>query len=435
MRKFITKVARFIAAIFAFFFIISTALALILSVINRQGFKADLYKTALAEQDVYKDLPEIIGVALTSNNLSDPCLQNPLICQIEGASPELQTCLMNALGQQVYEEIGNGQRNPSAAELQLSQPCLDLYGSDQTTSRQSGTENSESGSGMPFFFQILTAEDWQFIISNLLPPEDLKTMTDGTLDQLFAYLDGKTDKVTVSLVKIRERLAGQAGADLITHLMNSQLPCTLQELAQIISGIFEGSVVLCKPPEVMASLEIAVLQNLLKTAAAQIPDTAFLISSPSVITPPSGTGPLGATPIATLLTIRLYLRLSPLIPLIFLLLVTLFAVRSIKSWMRWWGIPILISGVLTLGLGFSMLLVINSIWTNYIVPRIPPFFPPNIVVLGQALVRSILGKITGQIILWAIIILAIGLAAWIGSYYVKVNTNPVESPAPPTPAA
>lgn len=44
-------------------------------------------------------------------------------------------------------------------------------------------------------------------------------------------------------------------------------------------------------------------------------------------------------PRSTLRLIRLGLRLSPLIPVVLLLLVALFAVRSRKGLLRWWGIP------------------------------------------------------------------------------------------------
>jgi hypothetical protein len=120
--------------------------------------------------------------------------------------------------------------------------------------------------------------------------------------------------------------------------------------------------------------------------------------------------------------------------LFFLLLVTLFAVRSFKSWMRWWGIPIFISGTIALGLGISALLALNVAWTMYIVPRIPPFIPADMAGIGHELVRSIAHTISKWIVLQAIILLAVGLAAWIGSSFIKTKKEPVVPVTPPTPA-
>ncbi len=484
MRKFFTVIARFIATIFAILFVITTILAILLTTINRQMFSAKLYKNALAEQNIYERLPEIVGVAVTSMSsfLSNPCAENPLACSIDGASPELQACLTTALGPDAYVAIGSGRRSPTDAELQLAQPCLDQYGSSETASSfQPGetlpnaspevqacvkqaigeqaynelfnnqrppteTENqlmapclAQSGtggpSGMPSFFQNLTAADYQAILTILLPPSDLKAMAESTLDQLFAYLNGETDTVTVSLIKLKERLAGQAGTDLIMQLINAQPDCTEEDLAQMTSGASDGGMVLCKPPDDVIPIVVAQLQGQLDSAVTTIPDEATIIKPPSPGAVPSGSGPFGADPITTIRMARLIIRLSPLLPLALLLFVTLFAVRSLKSWMRWWGIPIFFAGAIALGLGIAALPALNTAWTMFVIPRIPPYIPPDIAGIGQELVRFIVHAITEGIALRAVILLAIGLAAWIGSYFVKTKAEPDSSSAPVPPAA
>jgi len=431
MRKFFTIIARFIASIFAILFVITTILALLLTTINRQMFNAKIYKDALVEQHIYERLPEIVGVALTSSFLTDPCAQNQLACNIDGASPELQACLTTALGQAAYEAIGSGQRKPTDAELQLAQPCLDQYGSHQSANPQSGTGGPN---GMPSLFQNLSAADYQAILTILLPPDDLQPMTESTLDQLFSYLNGKSDTVSVPLGKLKERLTGQAGKDLITQLINAQPACTEQELAQINSGTSNGGMVFCKPPVDKLPTLVSQLQEQLKSALTGIPDKAVLIKPPAAGSPSPGSGPFGADPISTIRTVRLFIRLSPLVPLAFLLLITLFAVRSIKSWMLWWGIPIFIPGFIALGLGLSALPVLNTVWTVYVIPRIPVFIPPDIAAIGLGLVRSIVHSLTGGMVLPAAILLAFGLAAWIGSYFIRPKNRTDVPVTPPTPA-
>jgi hypothetical protein len=420
MRAFLTVLARILASISTFFFVVTTILAIFLTSLNLKVFDAALYKNALVQQNIYTRLPEIIGVALTSSSLRNPCTQNPLACSMDGASPELQTCLTTALGQAAYQAIGSGQRNPSDAEVKLAQPCLDQFGSPQTSNPQSG---SGGPGGMPAFFQNLSAANWQSLVTIVLPPDELKAMTESTLDQLFAFLNGETNTVAIPLDKLKERLAGTSGANLFMQLLNSQPPCTMQDVLQMLSGTSNGGMVLCNPPKIIQPTLTAILPDLLNLAVPQIPDQVIIIKPPAAGSPNPGSGPFGTDPINTIRIIRWIMRLSFLFPLAFLLLITVFAVRSIKSWMLWWGIPFFVSGTISLVLAILAVPVLSAAWLVFIVPRIPPVIPANITGIGLDILRTIILAISKGIILWAILLLAIGLAAWIGSYFFKIRNG------------
>ena len=424
MHKFLIFIARFIAAILSILFVITTLLAIILTTVNHLMVSAGPVKKALAEQDIYARLPEIVGAALTNNSLRDPCAGNPLACSIDGASPELQDCLTNALGLSAYQEIGSSQRIPTDSELQLAQPCLDQFGTPGMDDSLSGTDGSSDGSGMPPFFQKLTAQDWQAILSILLPPQELRTMTDGVLDQLFAYLNGGADSVFVPLHELKIRLAGDSGTDLINLLINAQPSCTQQELSQISSPSNQDSFILCLPTELLFPILESQLRGQLNSAVASIPEKAFIIKPLSPDANPPGGGPFGADPISTIRTLRLIMRLSPLLPLLFLLGIAMFAVRSLKGWMRWWGIPIVVSGVIALGLGLFTSPAMRVAWNIFIFPRIPPYLPVDVVGIFRDILLSIIRTVSGWIILEASILLAFGLAAWIGSIFIKARTGP-----------
>jgi len=421
MRKFFTVIARIIAALFAILFVVTLILAILLTTLNQQMFNARLYKNALVQQNIYERLPEIVGLALTNSFVGNPCSQNQLACSIDGASPELKACLISAMGSAAFEAIGSGNRKPTDQELQLAQPCLEQYGAPQPSSPPSG---NGAAVGMPPFMQNLTAANWQAILTILLPPDNLKTMTESTLDQLFAYLNGQTNTVTVSLDKLKGTLKGPGGIDLILQLLNSQPPCTSQELTQMANGMSTDDFVFCKPPQDVLTALAPQFQSILNSVVQQIPDVITLIKPPAPGTTSLGNGPFGADPTSTFRTLRLIMRVSLLIPFAFLLLVTLFAVRSLKSWMRWWGIPIFISGAVALGIGLLILPGFNAAWTAFIVPRIPPFIPADIAGIGQELVRTIIHSLSGSIILPAIFLLVVGLAAWIGSTFIKSQTTP-----------
>src|SRR3990172_7105364 len=61
------------------------------------------------------------------------------------------------------------------------------------------------------YLKALTASDWEAVISSLLPPEELKVLTDSTLDSTFDYLNDRSNSVVVSLVPFKLRLASPAG--------------------------------------------------------------------------------------------------------------------------------------------------------------------------------------------------------------------------------
>ena len=177
-------------------------------------------RTPWSDQDIYANLPEIVGAALTGNLSGVPC-EDQLVCAIEGASPALQTCLKTVLGVDSYQAIESGKRSSTPGELKLAQPCLDQYGTGQAASPQT----AGSGNGMPAYMQNLSAGSWQAILTIFLPPDALKSMADSTLDQFFAYLNGGTDTVSVPLGQLKERLLGPSGCRLVRA--GTELPTAL----------------------------------------------------------------------------------------------------------------------------------------------------------------------------------------------------------------
>ncbi len=431
MRKFLSIIGRVIAAIFAFFFIITTPLAILFTILNGQMFNSNLYKNALLEQNIYARLPELVGEGITGSLISNPCTQNQLVCAIDGASPELQACLTAALGPAAYQSIGSGARAPTSKELQLSQPCLDRYGSGQATNPQAGTTRG----GMPSFMQNFTSSDWQSLLTILLPPATLKSMTESVLDQVFAYLNGEDNSVSIPLDALKQSLLSPSGADLFLQVLNSQEPCNEQGLIPLIFGTSNGGMIICKPPEYILPIVTALLPKILNASVPLIPDRAYIIKPPVPGAPSPGSGPFGVDPISTLRTIRLVMRLSLLIPLILLFLVTLCAVRSLKSWLQWWGIPFFTAGIISLGLGVLIVPAFNTSWTWFVAHRIPAFIPAVLPEVGLELFRSILHTLSRWIVVPSVVLCVLGMGAWIGSTYVKGkdNPDPTDTMPPATP--
>ncbi len=416
-------ITRLIAVLLIILFVISTVLVLLLFNIEHTLFNAETYKRSLTANHVYQQFPALLAGEMTQMKsfLANPCADNPLGCAIDGASPEMQACLTKTLGQEAYAAIGTSQRKPTGLEIQNSQPCLDKYGRGKAPPQ-------EANSSQMGFTNNLTAEDWQALITILFPGNDLQFLTENSLDQVFAYLNGDADTARVSLVQMKKQLTGQAGLDAITLLLNAQPPCTQEQLAQmttVISG-GNGDFELCKPAKEKLADLLPAMQEQLNAVVARLPDKAVLIKPPSPSDSSGGGGPFEKNPRTTLRILHQGLRLSPLLPLGLLILVALFAVRSLKGWLRWWGIPMLISGLIALSIAIIALGGLEWVWITYIVAKFPPYISPDMTDLVHRLVRLLAQDLVKGIMVEAGLIGAFGLAAFVGSFFIaskKIQTQ------------
>lgn len=521
MRAFLQRLWRFLiqalAVVSASLFVLAALLALVLFNIERRMFNPDVYEQALEEQRVYERLPALLAQMLGVAAALDPCAEYPLACAIDGASPELQACLVQALGEEAYAEIGSTRRKPSEAELAQAQPCLDQFGprpgnmlvvgspalidcytatlgediyqtlssnERRPTEQEARTilaciqsypdalgfnpmttasaelqacligalgqeaydalasgqrrpneteyeqmvpclaqfglpaapaEASDQQGGPPEMFTNLTAEDWEQIIAAILPPEEAKALIEQALDQVFAYLNGETDTARISLVDFKAHLAGPAGVDALLPLLRAQPDCTPEEIAALtIPGErLPEDFPLCNPPEEMIPQLKAMLETQLQYLIADIPNEATLIKPSSAPNPEEG-GPLQGIQF-----LRLLMRLSPILPIAFLLLVTMLVVRTLKGWLRWWGEPLLISGALGLLLGWLTMPVFRLAFAGFVAPRIPSGLPPQFMEFTGDVLGAILQNLISPVIWQAALLGMLGLTMLIGAAFVR----------------
>ncbi len=488
-------IAKTIAALFAALFVITAVLVFLLLNIEHRLLNAEVYKQALIENNFYEQVPALAAeqLSVVKTFLADPCSANPLGCSIESASPELQSCLTEVLGEDAYIEIGTGQRSATDDELEDSQSCLDQFGKaasqpgpesgaldenllvnasaevqdcarqalgdeiyqtlsnaereptetetqqintcfEGQTGDSSSQPDSPSVAGSMTFLNDFTSEQWQALIVHLLPPDNLQYMVESALDQALAYFDGETDTAKIPLDKLKARLTGQAGRDLILLLLNAQPPCTEEQLSQINAGDFGGDGeprVMCAASGKTLDILVIELKKQLNEAASGIPNDAVFIKPPSPSDPNSGNGPLGKDPQSAIRFVRKGLNLSPLLPLTFLLLITLFGVRSRKGWLRWWGIPIFIVGLITLSIGATAIPLMEWAWVNYALAKIPALFSTsNLPATGHDVIRFVLRDTSKWMMIQAGIITLLGLGAITASYYIRQKTTQDDIAAP-----
>lgn len=283
------------------------------------------------------------------------------------------------------------------------------------------------------FFQSLNASDMETLISGLLPPDELRALTENFLDQVFAYLNGDQATISISLASLKQGIASPAGTQAVFQLIRSQPDCNYQVLLTLLAELRSGNVtlVLCRPPEEVLTLLSPLIQDMLITASAQIPDSQVLY--PPAGTQPNRAGPLGGGPSGWIRLARLVMLLSPCLPLLMLIFITLLAVRTLKGWLGWWGIPIFFSGLLSLGLALSATAFFEQAWLLLLANRIPAYLSPALVSLSHDVAYAILQKLTTGITDSGIVLAVLGLVMWVGSGFIK--NKPDISSATSHPAA
>ncbi len=201
---------------------------------------------------------------------------------------------------------------------------------------------AQNSAGFPFLRE-LSVDDWQSTISSLLPPEELRALADGALDSTFEYVNSRSNIVVISLLPVKARLIGESGVDVIRQFLKTQPTCTIDQLTQMALGFLGGSVALCNPPEEAIGLFEPFIQSQLQTLNAAFPNEVIVFAGPESGTPND--------PRTRLQLVRSAVRFSPFLPILLLLAVALFAVRSVRDFLVWWGWPLLIAGAISAVLG------------------------------------------------------------------------------------
>jgi hypothetical protein len=201
---------------------------------------------------------------------------------------------------------------------------------------------------MPIFFWMLSEEDWQAILTTLLPPDWLRAQFENAFDQLYADLqaDRSGSGIKIPMADLKARVNGAEGFNAVLRLIEAQPACTLAQLAQIQTLTDPAAelkdVPICRPPDAVLTSIYPNIRATLAALADQIPDQAELKYGGD----DESTGDPLATPRQVLGTLRALALAALLVPIVLLALVALCGARSIKSLLRWLGVPLVVAGAL-----------------------------------------------------------------------------------------
>lgn len=251
------------------------------------------------------------------------------------------------------------------------------------------------------YLKALSVEDWAATISVLLPPDEIKVITDNTLDSVFDYINGKTDTVTISLLPFKSHLVGPSGVEVVKQILKAQPDCTPDQLVQMGLGILGGNVALCNPPEELMGLFTPVIETQLQYLVVTFPDEIKLESD-------TQNGSSG-DPRLALNRIRAALKISLAFPFMFLLGITIFGVRSLLDWFKLWGYSFLITGIVS-----SLIALIGSPMLGWLIERVmqrqgASLIPPGLLSAMTDTVSAVAGQILLPVIVEGAMIAFLGL--------------------------
>jgi len=247
-------------------------------------------------------------------------------------------------------------------------------------------------------FKNLSGDDWRRFVSELFPPEVLRTLAEDGVNQFIAYINGERDNVILSLAGLKAHLNSPEGINAIYGLVQSQPDCTVEQLTTMAMG--GAGFVLCNPPESFLFIDLRpIYEQQIRAAVGLIPEQVTLVT----------TGPDRAQQVQDLRFTRAIIRLTPVLPVLCLFMLTLFAVRSIGDWLNWWGYPFLLAGLFSMFLGALSGPIAAVTFQLFIAPVLPDALPQEIVNVFRDLTGRIVGNTLQPTLLIAGVIMFCGL--------------------------
>ena len=274
--------------------------------------------------------------------------------------------------------------------------------------------NSASPQADPYL-QLLTPTDWQNIVTSLLGPQDIQTITDSALNSSFAFLNGEAEAVALSLAPLKANLTGPGGVEVAKQILQAQPDCTGQQLLEIGLGFFVGSITLCNPPEDMFNIFMPLIEAQLQAASQAIPNEVTLLSAASF--DPAN------DPRARLKQVRGVMKVTPFFPVFFLFALTAFAVRSLMDWLRWWGYPFLLMGLGNFALGLFGAPMLGWLAGKFLQAQGAGLLPAVLISAFQETFSAATGQLLRPVFMTGFIVAGIGLGMIAASLLVE-RTRP-----------
>ena len=273
----------------------------------------------------------------------------------------------------------------------------------------------------------MSGTDWEMIVGAVLPSSYVRPQAEGAADQFFAWLHSNTavPVVNVPLGELKRRLAAPETEETYVRILQTKPPCTAAQL-QAAGGF---PIACCPPPEAMPRVRQD-FRAMMQRAADQLPQSVNVFEKISGDNAATATIRRLAELRTKLVQLEWLAWWSPAVPAALLLLIAVFAVRSFRGWMFWWGIPCLIAGAVSAVFALPVVPAGKWIFAHFIVPHLPAEFPTATLDALAGMVMAVLQSVMDAALHTAGALAIGGLVALILGAVFKSRPTPVAAPAP-----
>lgn len=212
-----------------------------------------------------------------------------------------------------------------------------------------GPESSLEGIHLDGAAQHLSPQEREALVDRLIPETWLQDQLLRVTTDFLGWFDSPatTLRLTIDTEAVRTQLRGAAAAGLVEALIESWPACTLDSVTNMLGvGAIPGQegFPFCEPPEPLRGLVAGTLTGGLRLLAEALPAELPVVEQDF-----SAAEDLMLVK-EQVRMVRFASRWGILLSLSFLGWIMAFVVRSWRSLARWWGIPLLLGGILSFGL-------------------------------------------------------------------------------------
>lgn len=199
--------------------------------------------------------------------------------------------------------------------------------------------NATAGSADADFAGFLSGfeqADMETLLGAVLPADYVRGQLDGAIDQFFGYVnsDAARPSVKLSLVDLKRRLSGGVLEDAYVKVLQTKPPCATN------TGVLPAAC--CPPAERLPEVRER-FREMIAPAVKELPDSVDLFA----VRDGGQADRVFAMVGQVRGRLRIYATLARwgwVVPVVLLLGVAVFAVRSLRGLLLWWGVPCLVAG-------------------------------------------------------------------------------------------
>ncbi|HET7009883.1 MAG TPA: hypothetical protein VFI11_03840 [Anaerolineales bacterium] len=307
---------------------------------------------------------------------------------------------------------------------------------DAIASGGEGGATEDGGLDLTTALSYLSPLERDYLADRLLPGAWVADQVRASVDSVFAWIDNDQARpnIRLDLRPVKDAIRSGGADELVEMVVDSWPPCSLEQLTEMAGtalGLTEGFP-FCEPPEPLRTGVVAMAGETLILSVYALPDTMQISGQ--------GAAPANAEVMRFKDNVRLVRALSRwgwLLTPVLLGGIMLLAIRTWRGLALWWGLPIILGGLLTLVVSVGARAIVAAFAAGIAAsPGMPMIVADMVTSAGQAWVGIAMRVIlvhAGLAVLIGAAVFALGMLLGRRSRSTRAEPRPAAPPPPRTP--